>query len=169
MTQGESRDLWVVGGLGAALLLGLLVLGVFGPGLTNLLFMFAAFGVFVLLLCWLAAVPTFLFIGIRDLLRSMPKDGEVDSPMRYLGLLNLGFALALAVVPFAASRLGEMSTEWTDPDGDGMLGEFVAGRYDWFDFVFPSAVLWGIGLAVTLTVLRSALKRRWQLGNAQSA
>lgn len=169
MTQGESRDLWVVVGLGAALLVGLLIMGVFGPGVTNLLFMFAAFGVVVLVLCWLAAVPTFLFIGIRNLLGSMSKDAGVDSPMRHLGLLDMGFALALAVVPFVASRLAEMSTGWNDPDGDGMLGDFVAGRYDWFDFVFPSAVLWAIGLAVTLTVLRSALKRRWQRVNLQSA
>jgi hypothetical protein len=169
MTQGESRDLWVLGGVGAVVIMGLLVLGVFGPGVTNLLFMFAAFGVVVLLLGWVTAVPTLLFIGARDLLRSMSKDAEVDSPMRHAGLLDLGFALALAGVPFVAARVAEMSTGWNDPDGDGMLGGFVNGAYDWFDFVFPSAVLWGIGLAVTLTVLRSALKRRWQRGIPKSA
>jgi hypothetical protein len=169
MTQGESRNLWVHGGLGAVVLVGLLVLGVFGPGVTNLLFMFAAFGVVVLLLGWLAAVPTLLFIGARNLLRSMSKDAEVDSPMRHAGLLDLWFALALGGVPFVAARLAEMNTGWTDPDGDGMLGGFVNGAYDWFDFVLPSAVLWGIGLAVTLAVLRSALKRRWQPGIPESA
>ena len=152
-----------------ALLVGLLVLGVLGPGVVNLFYMLAAFGVFVVLLCWLAAVPTFLLIGIRDLLRSRSRDAATDSPMRYLSLLDLGFALALAAAPFLAAKLAEMSTGWTDPDGDGMLGGFVAGRYDWFDYVFPSAVLWATGLAVTLIVLRSRLKRRWKPGKPQSA
>lgn len=43
-----------MGGLGAVLIVGRLVWGVFGPGLTNLLFVFAVFGVIVLLLSWLA-------------------------------------------------------------------------------------------------------------------
>lgn len=126
-----------------------------------MLHVLSPFAAFVLLLCWLAAVPIFLFMGLRGLFTSRSKDSDSDSRLLHLGFLDLAFALALGMAPFVAAKLAEITTGWTDPDGDGMLANFVMGRYDWADYVLPSAVLWAVGIVVTLVVLRSLLRRRW--------
>lgn len=41
-----------------------------------------------------------------------------------------------------------------------MLDGFVAGQYDVFDFVVPSAVMCGLGLVVVLVTLRAVVRRR---------
>lgn len=123
--------------------------------------MLAAFGVVALLLCWLVAVPILLFVGVRDRLKSRAQDAASGSSKRFLGFLNVGIAVALGMVPFAAAKLGEVSTGWTDPDGDGMPTGFVMGSYDWGDYVLPSAVLWAIGLIVILVAVWWLLRRRW--------
>ena len=41
-----------------------------------------------------------------------------------------------------------------------MLDGFVNGLYDFFDFVVPSAVMWGLGLIVALVATREVLRRQ---------
>jgi hypothetical protein len=117
----------------------------------------------VLLLCWLVAVPGFMFVGVRKILRAGRGESESGTVQRSLGWLDFGFALLLGAAPFVAMKLAEISTGWVDPDGDGMLGGFVAGRYDWGDYVLPSAVLWGVGIVAVLAAVRLLLARWWNL------
>lgn len=50
-----------------------------------------------------------------------------------LGAVSLAGAALLVGVPFAGVPIAEAQNDWFDPDGDGVLGEFVNGAYDWFD------------------------------------
>ncbi len=124
--------------------------------------MLLTFAAFPLLVCWLVAVPSFMFIGIRKLVGLGAQQARSALNVRRLGFLDLGFALVLGTAPLVAAKLAEASTGWVDPDGDGMLGDFVAGRYDWGDYVLPSAVIWGIGFVVALVIARLLLYRRWE-------
>jgi hypothetical protein len=122
-----------------------------------MLWTMAAFG---LLVAWLLVVPTFAVLGVRQIVgwSRVLSDGQTDH--RKIGLIDLGFAVAGGLAPFVALRLAVASTGWVDADGDGMLDGFVNGQYDFFDFVVPSAVMWGLGLIVALVVTREVLRRQ---------
>jgi len=112
-----------------------------------------------LLIAWLVVVPTFIVLGVRQVRQSGDLSDEQTDP-RKAGVIDLAFATAIGVAPFIAWRLAVTSTGWIDSDGDGMLDGFVAGQYDLFDFVVPSAVMWGLGLVVVLMAVRKVVRRR---------
>jgi len=122
-----------------------------------MLWTMAAFG---LLVAWLLVVPTFAVLGVRQFVgwSRVLSDGQTDH--RKIGLIDLGFAVGGGLAPFVAMRLAVASTGWVDADGDGMLDGFVNGLYDFFDFVVPSAVMWGLGLIVALVATREVLRRQ---------
>ncbi|HVR79016.1 MAG TPA: hypothetical protein VMS99_11580 [Acidimicrobiia bacterium] len=122
-----------------------------------MLWTMAAFG---LLVAWLVVVPTFAVLGVRQIVGWSRDLSDVQRDHRKIGLIDLGFAAAVGVAPFVALRLAAASTGWVDADRDGMLDGFVNGQYDLFDFVVPSAVMYGLGLIVVLVATREALRRR---------
>lgn len=118
-----------------------------------------------LLVAWLVVVPSLIVLGVRQVVGQSGASIEEQAGARKAGVIDLAFAAAIGVAPFIAWRLAVTSTGWVDSDGDGMLDGFVAGQYDLFDFVVPSAVLWGLGLIVVLVAARKLLRRRVVVGS----
>jgi hypothetical protein len=113
-----------------------------------------------LLVAWLVVVPTFVVLGVRRIVGQSGDLSDEQPDRRKGGVIDLGFAAAIGIAPFIAWRLAVASTGWSDADGDGMLDGFVNGQYDLFDFVVPSAVMWGLGLIVVLVAAHEFLRRR---------
>jgi hypothetical protein len=122
-----------------------------------MLWTMAAFG---LLVAWLVVVPTFAVMGVRQIVAQSRDLSNEQTGHRKSGLIDLGFAAAVGLAPLITWRLAVASTGWVDADGDGMLDGFVNGQYDLFDFVVPSAVMWGLGLIAVLVAIREFLRRR---------
>lgn len=113
-----------------------------------------------LLIAWLIVVPTFVVLGIRSIARESDGSGGSHPTRKAIGVIDLAFAAAVGLTPVVAWRVAVASTGWVDSDRDGMLDGFVAGQYDLFDFVVPSAVVWGLGLTVVVVAIREVLRRR---------
>ncbi len=118
-----------------------------------------------LLIAWLVVVPSLIVLGVRQVVGQSGASSDEQADARKAGVIDLAFAAAIGVAPLIAWRLAVSSTGWVDSDGDGMLDGFVAGQYDLFDFLVPSAVMWGLGLIVVLVAVRELLRRRVVVGS----